>query len=104
MMLADVDEVSIIGCGRCAAASLTGGEKQVLQMADKLQAHGKTIVAEIVSGPRHLLLAKIERSDRETPQEWSSIGSSMWCWGAIDLRGQSRAADFSWHETVAFLE
>lgn len=50
-MLADVDEVSIIGCGWCAAASLTGGEKQVLQMADKLRAHGKTIIAEIVSDP-----------------------------------------------------
>lgn len=47
-MLKDAKSVFIAGCGLCATANKTGGEAEVLQMAQKLTKDGKTVTGTVV--------------------------------------------------------
>lgn len=47
-MLEGVKKVAIVGCGNCAAACQTGGEKEVLEMKTYLEEQGFEVVATVV--------------------------------------------------------
>ena len=54
--LSEEKNIFIIGCADCSALCQTGGEREVLEMADKLRQAGKTISGYFVSdGPCHNL-------------------------------------------------
>ena len=42
-MLKDAKKIAILGCGSCATACATGGEKEVAELKAYLEAHGKTV-------------------------------------------------------------
>ena len=47
-MLEGVKKVAIVGCGNCAAACQTGGEKEVQEMKAYLEEQGLEVVATVV--------------------------------------------------------
>ena len=47
-MLGDVKKVALVGCGNCAAACQTGGEKELLEMQALLEAQGMEVVATVL--------------------------------------------------------
>lgn len=47
-MLEGVQKVAIVGCGNCAAACQTGGEKEVMEMKAFLEERGFEVVATVV--------------------------------------------------------
>ena len=58
-MLDGVKKVAIVGCGNCAAACQTGGEKEVLEMKAFLEEKGFEVVATVVPDECcHKLLVK----------------------------------------------
>ena len=58
-MLEGVRKVAIVGCGNCAAACQTGGEKEVLEMKAFLEEKGFEVVATVVPDECcHKLLVK----------------------------------------------
>ena len=44
-MLEGATRIALIGCGSCATACATGGEKEIAQLKSYLEAHGKQVVA-----------------------------------------------------------
>lgn len=65
--LEDYDSVYIVGCGDCATVLQTGGEYEVLEMAEKLEGEGKTITGHIVPDVTCQVLdtRRLLRQDRE---------------------------------------
>ena len=60
-MLEGVKKVAIVGCGNCAAACQTGGEKEVQAMKEFLEERGFAVVANVVPDECcHKLLVKKE--------------------------------------------
>ena len=58
-MLGDAKKVAIVGCGNCAAACQTGGEKEVMEMKAFLEQRGIEVVATVVPDECcHKLLVK----------------------------------------------
>lgn len=47
-MLEGVKKVAIVGCGNCAAACQTGGEKEIKEMTALLEQHGIEVVATVL--------------------------------------------------------
>ncbi len=47
-MLQGVKKVAIVGCGNCAAACQTGGEKEILELKEILEANGMEVVATVL--------------------------------------------------------
>lgn len=47
-MLAGVKKVAIVGCGNCASACQTGGEKEIEEMKTILQSQGMEVVATVL--------------------------------------------------------
>ena len=47
-MLGGVKKVAIVGCGNCAAACQTGGEKEIQEMKTLLEAQGMEVVATVL--------------------------------------------------------
>ena len=47
-MLGDVKKVAIVGCGNCAAACQTGGEKEIDEMKALLEERGIEVVATVL--------------------------------------------------------
>ena len=47
-MLDGVKRVAIVGCGNCAAACQTGGEKEIAEMKATLEAQGLEVVATVL--------------------------------------------------------
>lgn len=48
-MLEGATKIALIGCGSCATACATGGEKEIAQLKSYLEAHGKQVVATSMS-------------------------------------------------------
>ena len=48
-MLGDAKKIAIIGCGSCATACSTGGEKEVAELKAYLESQGRTVVATAMS-------------------------------------------------------
>jgi len=44
-MLGNAKKIALIGCGSCATACATGGEKEIAELKAYLEAHGKQVVA-----------------------------------------------------------
>ena len=44
-MLGDAQKIAILGCGSCATACATGGEKEEAELKAYLESKGKTVVA-----------------------------------------------------------
>ena len=60
-LLGDVKKVAIVGCGSCATACQTGGEKEIEEMKAFLQEQGIDVVATAIPGECcHKLLVKKE--------------------------------------------
>ena len=60
-MLGDVKRVAIVGCGNCAAACQTGGEKEILELKALLEDRGMEVVATVLPEECcHKLLVKKE--------------------------------------------
>ena len=53
-MLGDAQKIAILGCGSCATACATGGEKEVAELKAYLESKGKTVVARMKSTPERL--------------------------------------------------
>ena len=49
-LLEGIDSVYIVGCGTCATMTKTGGVEQVLEMKERLQEQGKTVIGWAVPG------------------------------------------------------
>lgn len=47
-MLEGTTKVGLIGCGNCATACQTGGEKDLAEMKEYLEAHGKQVVGTAI--------------------------------------------------------
>ena len=47
-MLSGVKKVAIVGCGNCAAACQTGGEKEIQEMKALLEERGIEVVATVL--------------------------------------------------------
>jgi hypothetical protein len=45
------DKIFITGCSLCATSCMTGGEKQIIEMKEKLEKQGKTVTGWIVLDP-----------------------------------------------------
>ena len=43
-MIGDAQKIAILGCGSCATACATGGEKEVAELKAYLESQGKTVV------------------------------------------------------------
>lgn len=48
-MLGDAKRIALIGCGSCATACATGGEKEIQELTAYLEAHGKQVVATVIA-------------------------------------------------------
>ena len=60
-MLGDAKKVALVGCGSCAAACQTGGEKELAAWKADLEARGFEVVATVLPGECcHRLLVKKE--------------------------------------------
>ena len=60
-MLEGVKKAAIVGCGNCAAACQTGGEKEIQEMKTILEQHGIEVVATVLPEECcHKLLVKRE--------------------------------------------
>ncbi len=60
-MLGDAKKIAIVGCANCAAACAVGGEKEIAEMKEYLQANGREVVATICPDECcHKLLVKKE--------------------------------------------
>ena len=60
-MVGDAKKVALVGCGSCATACQTGGEKEILEMKALLEAQGIEVVATVIPGECcHKLLVKKE--------------------------------------------
>ena len=46
--LKDKDKIFITGCSLCATSCMTGGEKQIAEMKEKLEKVGKTVTGSVV--------------------------------------------------------
>ena len=58
-MLEGVTKVAIVGCSSCATSCQTGGEKEVQEMKEFLEANGKEVVGTVMPGECcHKLLVK----------------------------------------------
>ena len=44
-MLGNAKKIALIGCGSCATACATGGEKEIAELKAYLESHGKQVVA-----------------------------------------------------------
>ena len=67
-------KVFIVGCGDCAELCQTGGQREVEELAVKLEEAGKTVVGSIVSeGPCHNL--RVARELRTVPKEMQTTDS-----------------------------
>ena len=44
-MLGDAKKIGLVGCGSCATACATGGEKEIAELKAYLESHGKQVVA-----------------------------------------------------------
>ena len=44
-MIGDAKKIAILGCGSCATACATGGEKEIAELKAYLESKGKTVVA-----------------------------------------------------------
>ena len=44
-LLGDAKRIALIGCGSCATACATGGEKEIAELKSYLESHGKQVVA-----------------------------------------------------------
>ena len=49
-MVGDAKKVALVGCGSCATACQTGGEKEILEMKALLEAQGIEVVAAVIPG------------------------------------------------------
>ena len=47
-MLEGVTKVAIVGCGQCAAACQTGGEKEIAEMKTFLEEQGMEVVGTVL--------------------------------------------------------
>ena len=60
-MLGDVKKVAIVGCGNCASACQTGGEKEMQELKNILEERGLEVVAMILPAECcHKMLVKKE--------------------------------------------
>lgn len=60
-MLEGVTKVAIVGCGQCAAACQTGGEKEIAEMKTFLEEQGMEVVGTVLPDECcHKLLMKRE--------------------------------------------
>ncbi len=58
-MLEGVRKVALVGCGSCATACQTGGEKEVQELKDLLEDRGYEVVATVIPGECcHKMLVK----------------------------------------------
>ena len=48
-MIGDAEKIALLGCSSCATACATGGEKEIAELTDYLQEHGKTVTGGIVA-------------------------------------------------------
>ena len=48
-MLGDARRVALLGCGSCATVCATGGEAQIAELTEYLEAHGREVTASVTA-------------------------------------------------------
>ena len=74
-MLKDAKSVYLVGCEDCATVCQTGGEFEVNEMTERLQAEGKAVTGSVImeAGCLELDVARIFRQDKEALAETDAI-------------------------------
>ena len=70
-MLEGVNKVALVGCGSCATSCETGGEKDIAELKEYLEANGKTVVGTVIPGEwcQKLLVKKEVKVLKDTGAE-----------------------------------
>ena len=48
-MIGDAEKIALLGCSSCATACATGGEKEIAELTEYLEAHGKKVVGSTIA-------------------------------------------------------
>ena len=78
--LKDAKKVILVGCNQCAAASKTGGEPEIQEMKDLLEAEGKEVLGYLVPDTAcNLLLGKKEMKSLKSELKEADAILSLAC-------------------------
>lgn len=78
--LKDVQNIYITGCSLCATTCMTGGEKQILEMKERLEKEGKKITGYVVLDPScHKLQARATLKKQKNELEKADAILCMAC-------------------------
>jgi ferredoxin len=82
--LAGIDRVFLVGCGECATVCQTGGEQQLAEMKERLEAEGKQVTGQVVGESAcHILDMKRELRKHKAEVEEAQALLVMACGAGV---------------------
>ncbi len=82
--LTGIERVFLVGCGECATVCQTGGEQQLVEMKEKLEAEGKKVTGSMVGESAcHILNMKRELRKHKAEVEDAQALLVMACGAGI---------------------
>lgn len=82
--LEGVERIFLVGCGECATVCMTGGEEQLTEMKQKLEAEGKQVTGSMVGDSDcHILNMKRELRKHKAEVEQAQVLLVMSCGAGI---------------------
>ena len=81
LMLGDAKKIALVGCASCATACSVGGEKEMAELKEYLEAQGREVVATAYPGECcHKLLVKKELKAIKASGAEAIVGMSCGDW------------------------